>query len=303
MRAQYFYPTLTQIEQPIKFMGGVIMKSTRKSVAKVRMYFIMGILVLMIFGTVLVAWSWERSGNNFSFTGGRVFIGVSSPTSSHAGDANAFLQVHNPENNPNNYEVARFTAKASGDKSAYITVGDAVLDRKGTQGYLAYSPGDRKWSIGTHFYGPTLTLKSTGDGGYVGIGNTNPSYPLHLANGAYVSSGGVWTNASSRELKENIESLSAARAMSAFNELQPVVFNYRTNKEERHVGFIAEDVPAIVASSDRKGLSPMDVVGLLTKVVQEQQKLIQAQQQTVDSLSQRIEVLEAGNHGISRDRI
>ena len=140
-----------------------------------------------------------------------------------------------------------------------------------------------------------MTLKSTGDGGYVGIGITNPTYPLHLANGAYVTSGGVWTNSSSRDLKENIEYLSAAKAMLAFNELQPVVFNYRTNSAERHVGFIAEDVPAIIASSDRKGLSPMDVVALLTKVVQEQQKLIQGQQQTVDSLSQRIEVLEAGN--------
>lgn len=283
-------------------MGGVIMRSTRKSVTKVRMYFIMGILSLMIFGTVLVAWSWERSGNNFSYTGGRVFIGVNSPTSSHYSDSNAFLQVHNPENSPNNYEVARFTAKASGDKSAYITVGDAVLDRKGTQGYLAYSPGDKKWSIGTHFFGPTLTLKSTGDGGYVGIGNTNPTYPLHLANGAYVSSGGVWTNASSRELKENIEFLPTVMAMSAFNELQPVVFNYLTNRAERHVGFIAEDVPAIVASSDRKGLSPMDVVALLTKVVQEQQKLIQAQQLTVDSLSQRIEAIEAINQGTYSER-
>ena len=277
------------------------MKSTR-SVIKVRMYFIMGVLVLMIFGTVLVAWSWERAGNNVSFIAGRVFIGVSSPTSSHTGDANAFLQVHNPEKNPNNYEVARFTAKASGDKSAYITVGDAILDRKGTQGYLAYSPGDKKWSIGTHFYGPTMTLKSAGEGGYVGIGITNPVYPLHLANGAYLSSGGVWTNASSRELKENIETLSAARAMSAFNELQPVVFNYRTNRAERHVGFIAEDVPAIVASSDRKGLSPMDVAALLTKVVQEQQKLIQAQQQIVDSLSQRIEAIEAVNQRIYSER-
>jgi len=272
------------------------MRSTRKSVTKVRMFFITGILALTIFGTVIVAWSWERSGNNYYFTGGRVFIGVSSPTSSHNSDANAFLQVHNPENSSNNYEVARFTARATGDKSAYITVGDAILDRKGTQGYLAYSPGDRKWSIGTHFYGPTMTLKSAGEGGYVGIGITNPTYPLHLANGAYVTSGGVWTNASSRDLKENIEYLSAAKAMLAFNELQPVVFNYRTNSAERHVGFIAEDVPAIVASSDRKGLSPMDVVALLTKVVQEQQKLIQAQKQTVDSLSQRIEVIEAANH-------
>ena len=256
-------------------------------------YLIMGLILVIVLGGTVIAWSWEQSGKNFYLTSGRVFIGVNAPTSSHAGDANAFLQVHNPENNPNNYEVARFTAKLSGDKLAYITIGDAVLDRKGTQGYIGYHPQGKKWYIGTHFYGPTMTLKSTGDGGYVGIGTTNPTYPLHLGNGAYVTAGGVWTNASSREFKENIESLSAVSALAAFNELNPVVFNYRANKIERHVGFIAEDVPALIASNDRKGISSMDVVALLTKVVQEQQKLIDAHKQTVISLSKRIEMLEA----------
>ena len=42
----------------------------------------------------------------------------------------------------------------------------------------------------------------------------------------------------------------------------------------QHVGFIAEDVPELVATADRKGMSPMDVVAVLTKVVQEQHKII-----------------------------
>ena len=259
---------------------------------KFRAYFVGGILFVAVLGTVFTAWSWERSGNNFFLMGGRVFIGVNAPTSSHSGDANAYLQVHNPEANSNNLEVARFTAKVTGDKSSYITVGDAVLDRKGTQGYLAYSPAGKKWSIGTHFYGPTMTLRSVGDGGYVGIGNTNPAHPLHLASGAYVTSGGVWTNASSREYKENIAELSPGRALSAFNELQPVIFNYRSDPTERHVGFIAEDVPTLLASKDRKGLSPMDMIAVLTRVVQEQQKLIAEQRETVASLAKRIERLE-----------
>ena len=36
------------------------------------------------------------------------------------------------------------------------------------------------------------------------------------------------------------------------------------------LGFIAEDVPGIVATQDRQGLSPMEMVALLTKVVQAQ---------------------------------
>lgn len=268
------------------------MKDLVKLKKMFRAHFILVMLLILLLGTVVVAWSWERSGNNFTLTGGRVFIGVNAPTSSHGGDANAYLQVHNPEANPNNFEVARFTARLSGDKISYITVGDAVLDRKGTQGYLGYNPAGKKWVVGTHFYGPTMTLSSMGDGGYVGIGITSPRHPLHLASGAYVTTGGVWTNASSREYKENIEELSAVNALSAFNELKPIVFNYRTDKREHHVGFIAEDVPALIASKDRKGLSAMDVVAVLTKVVQEQQKLIEDQKKNVVALTKRIEMLE-----------
>ena len=40
------------------------------------------------------------------------------------------------------------------------------------------------------------------------------------------------------------------------------------------MGFIAEDAPELVASKDRKGMSSMNVVAVLTKVVQEQQRTI-----------------------------
>ena len=92
---------------------------------------------------------------------------------------------------------------------------------------------------------------------------------LTMSNGASCTAGGVWTNASSRELKENIEDLSAAEAEEALRELVPVKYSYKADAEERHVGFIAEDVPELVASKDRKTMSPMNVVGVLTKVVQE----------------------------------
>ncbi|MBF0537596.1 MAG: tail fiber domain-containing protein [Nitrospirae bacterium] len=128
--------------------------------------------------------------------------------------------------------------------------------------------------------------------GQLGIGQTTPAYPLHMGSGAYVTTGGVWTNASSREYKENIEELSANDAMLAFNDLKPVTFNYKTDKTDTHIGFIAEDVPDIVATKDRKGLSPMDMVALLTKVVQEQQKLVQEQQKTIAELSDRVKSLE-----------
>ena len=116
-------------------------------------------------------------------------------------------------------------------------------------------------------------------GGNVGIGTNTPSYPLHMSSGAYCSPGGTWTNASSRSLKENIQSLSTAEAMEALNQLNPVKYNYKVDETDRHVGFIAEDAPELVATADRTGLSPMDITAVLTRVVQEQQKMIREQQQ------------------------
>ena len=112
-------------------------------------------------------------------------------------------------------------------------------------------------------------------GGNVGIGRNNPSYPLHMGSGARVTAGGVWTNASSRKYKENIRDLSFEDALAALEKLTPSRFNYKKDKEDETLGFIAEDVPDLVATKDRKGLSPMDIVAVLTKVVQEQQKKIE----------------------------
>ena len=43
--------------------------------------------------------------------------------------------------------------------------------------------------------------------GNIGMGVNRPAHPIEMASGAYVSAGGVWTNSSSRERKENIADL------------------------------------------------------------------------------------------------
>lgn len=110
--------------------------------------------------------------------------------------------------------------------------------------------------------------------GNVGVGVSRPEYPLQMANGAYVSAGGVWTNRSSRNDKENIAQLPAEDALAAVMALEPVSFNYRSERGEDYVGFIAEDVPDLLAAGAGDSLSPMDIVAALTKVVQEQQRRI-----------------------------
>lgn len=95
----------------------------------------------------------------------------------------------------------------------------------------------------------------------------------------------TWNDASSRDLKENIVDFSDSEAEAALEELQPVQYNYKHQQDETRLGFIAEDVPEIVAHGDRKAVSSMDFIALLTKIVKKQQK-------TIDKLNKRVEQLE-----------
>lgn len=121
--------------------------------------------------------------------------------------------------------------------------------------------------------------------GRLGIGVGSPTHRIQLSGGAY-SDGSSWVNASSKALKDNIKELSATAAMDAFTKLDPVTFTYKEEGDQTRVGFIAEDVPSLVAMKDRKGLSAMDIVAVLTKVVQEQQK-------TINELSQKLNKLQS----------
>jgi hypothetical protein len=92
---------------------------------------------------------------------------------------------------------------------------------------------------------------------------------------------------SSRELKENIAELSGKEAVETLKNLNPVKFTFKADSDKnRHLGFIAEDVPELVATSDRKTLSPMDIVAVLTQALKEQQN-------TISALAEKVKLLEA----------
>ncbi len=117
--------------------------------------------------------------------------------------------------------------------------------------------------------------------------NQMPTHILDVGQSGAFCDGGAWVAGSSREYKENIETLTSDEALQAFEELVPVKFNYKENKEEQYLGFIAEDVPGLVAMKDRKGLNPMDIVAMLTKVVQEQQKTLSELKEIIKKLENR----------------
>jgi hypothetical protein len=170
----------------------------------------------------------------------------------------------------------QWVQRSSDDKS--------VIQGSGGLGYRVFL--DSSHAVNQAF-NPTVRLWINYNGEF-GI-NTAPvaGREITTGSGAYLAAG-TWTNASSRALKERIEDLSLDAAKQALAALQPVTFNYKADARWQHVGFIAEDVPDLVASPDRKGLSAMDIVAVLTKVMQEQTRTIEQQGAEVVQIKQQL---------------
>ncbi|NES46571.1 tail fiber domain-containing protein, partial [Moorena sp. SIO2C4] len=121
-----------------------------------------------------------------------------------------------------------------------------------------------------------------------GAGNNYAGY----FNGRVHVTGNITANnlqqKSSRQFKKNINTLAIEDAIETLEGLNPVQFSYKEDdQKETHIGFIAEDVPDLVASRDRKTLSPMDIVAVLTKVVKEQNNTISLLMEKVKNLEQK----------------
>jgi flagellin-like hook-associated protein FlgL len=125
------------------------------------------------------------------------------------------------------------------------------------------------------------------DNGNVGIGVSSPAQRLQMAGGAYCN-GATWVSSSSRALKENVTALTGEEAVETLKGLDPVKFKYKDIEGEDFIGFIAEDVPKAVAMKDRKSLSTMDIVAVLTKVVQQQQESLEEQRKQIEALKAEI---------------
>jgi hypothetical protein len=78
-----------------------------------------------------------------------------------------------------------------------------------------------------------------------------------------------------------------------FRRLRPVTYAYKANPTDPKVGFIAEEVPELVADPERKSLSPMDMVALLTKVVQVKDREMEAMRAKIAEQDEKIAKLQA----------
>ena len=147
---------------------------------------------------------------------------------------------------------------------------------------INFDPGTIAFSTTTTQGSSTIRMRVFNNGD-VGIGlpwESSPSYKLHVA-GQVGATGFV--NTSSRESKTAIEAVTASETDEMLRRLlamEPTTYEY---KEEygadgrRHLGFIAEDLPAAVQSGNGRGV---DIYALMTYTI----GALQAQQRQIGQM-------------------
>jgi len=195
-----------------------------------------------------------EGGNSQIFDDGN-FVGIGTTKPKQRLEVNGSIQIHEQNSSVAGLMITQSTGDTGyilHNRASTLTIGAGSVDR--------------------------ITIDRNGN---VGFGVERPKHPITMESGAHVTSGGVWTNSSSRDRKKDIADLSLEEALQALAGLQPVQYRYKNGDPETYVGFIAEDVPELVAMDDRSSLSTMDIVAVLTKIVQEQQ-------QRIDELESRL---------------
>ena len=146
---------------------------------------------------------------------------------------------------------------------------------------------DFQWNFRTLEYNNAFTATKAGSGGGEFLVQS-PTNDFHDAvvkiGGVKVFENGHLVTASSRELKTDIKPLDTQAALNAFDKLQPVSYEYKAHKGEAVVGFIAEDVPALVAMPSRTTFDSTEVVAVLTSVLAETRAEMEAMKAEIAEL-------------------
>ena len=178
---------------------------------------------------------------------------------------------------------------------------------------LALNPAGGNVGIGTTSPGSLLQVGTGGNYGFrvsstgnLGIGTSSNAQPIVVGtdgtngNGAYLSAGGIWTNASSREFKTNFVSLDINEILNKVNQLNVLQWNYKIEDPSiKHIGPIAEDFySAFGLGNDNKHISTLDTAGVALVSIQALSNRISGLELREASTSAAVAQSSTGNVGL-----
>jgi hypothetical protein len=129
--------------------------------------------------------------------------------------------------------------------------------------------------------------------GRIGINELLPDAPLHHSSGARLTAGGVWTNASDENLKENFKPVDGEALLEKIEELPISQWNYKVESDDvTHIGPTAQDFKAAfgVGAND-KTISTIDPSGIALAAIKQLSKENDELKVQVAELKKMVEAL------------
>jgi hypothetical protein len=117
--------------------------------------------------------------------------------------------------------------------------------------------------------------------------------PIEHSSGAHLTPGGVWTNASDENLKENFQPVDGEEILEKIEQLEITQWNYKTESDEvTHIGPTAQDFKeAFGVGSNDKSISTIDPSGVALVAVKELRKENKELKAQVAELKKMVEEL------------
>ena len=118
---------------------------------------------------------------------------------------------------------------------------------------------------------------------------------ISTSSGAYLSSGGDWTNASDRNAKANFAPVDEQEVLARLAEIPITTWNYQSQDPSiRHIGPMSQDFyAAFGVGEDERHISTLDADGVALAAIQGLYQLVQEQAAWIAELEARLAALEA----------
>ncbi len=204
-------------------------------------------------------------------------------------------------------KVTGTLSAANAEISGSLTVTQGIEIDRGTDAKAQIMWDGSKWMFGTAdaltgieysghkhqglYTSSNVEAVTVDTNGNVSIGKTSATaIKLEVAGDVTAA---TLSQASSSTNTQNIASLSIETAIELLSSLVPVSYDYLAGSNKTsNIGFIAENVPDKLATSDHKAVVLMDIIGVLTTVVKNQQQEITTAKSQITELQTKVTALE-----------
>lgn len=153
---------------------------------------------------------------------------------------------------------------------------------------LRFSPkGLVYWDVAAGDSGKQFNIFRSDKGNVISITPESATNLIWMSNGAHLTTGGAWTNASDRNLKTGFEPVDPHSVLAKVAALPITTWSYKSeNSDVRHLGPMAQDFHAAFGlGGDDRSITTVDATGVALAA-------IQALKAENDALKERLERME-----------